>query len=337
MYSYNNLEQKLCGKIQTNVIPSRLDIDLTNVCNQDCFYCNSAEFRRKALVSGRTEFYYKLFDNLSTWKKQMPDFTGTIHEIVFTGGGEPTVHKDFHKIVEYAIDKGFMCQIITNASKLQKLIDNLPVEKIKNIRWIGVDIDAGNEDTYEKIRKSLTKRSLFSKVFQTVKNATKKGYVCDIKSLLMEENTTEEELTALFEFVKNTNANKLHLRPLCDYEKQTTFDVTTKIQTLLKQLSVKYNIKYSLHLARSEPRTYNKCHQMFLYPIICANGEIIVCCEGRGQKKFVLGNWVREDIRELWFSKKHWQIYNDIDVHQCPPCTPNKWNNEIQQRMEKIV
>ena len=51
-----------------------------------------------------------------------------------------------------------------------------------NYKSAGVDIDAGNEDTYEKIRKSLTKRSLFSKVFQTVKNATKKGYVWDIKS-----------------------------------------------------------------------------------------------------------------------------------------------------------
>jgi molybdenum cofactor biosynthesis enzyme MoaA len=336
MYSYNNIETTLCGQDKNGTMPSRVDIDLTNVCNQDCFYCNSADFRRKFHVSGPSQLFYKLIDQLAGWKEKNPDHKGKLEEIVFTGGGEPTVHKDYHKIIEYAIDKGFMIQMITNGSKLSKLVKYLPEQKIKNIRWIGVDVDSGNAITYEKIRKSLTAKSLFEPVRESIKQATDKGYVCDIKSLIMKDNSTEDELKALFAFAKETNANKLHLRPFCDYEKKTTFEVTEETQDIMRKLSAEFEVPYSLNLGRQVPRTYKKCHQMFLYPIFAANGKIYVCCEGRGQDKFVLGNWYHDDIRDLWYGKKHFEIYNSIDVSLCPPCTPNKWNNEIQKLVDQI-
>lgn len=336
MENYNGIEEVLVNN-NGIVLPSKVDIDLTNICNQDCFYCNSADFRKKYLVSGHASSYLLLLDQLASWKHHNNnDRIEKIHEITFTGGGEPTLHKNYHKIIEYAIDHGFTVQLITNGSKLQKLVDYLPKEKIKNIKWIGVDIDSGIENTYENIRKSLTRKSLFKEVFNSVLNATKKGYICDIKALLMEQNTTNEELEALFNFAKETTANKVHLRPLCDYNKNKIFNVTSNIENKIKQLSKKYNMPYTLNLSRNEIRTYKKCHQMFLYPIFSANGNIYVCCEGKGQNKFVLGNWVENDIKKLWFSKKHYDIYNSIDVSKCPPCTPNSWNNNIQKLINNL-
>ena len=112
MIEYNQIENFLAGKTTSGPMPSRVDIDLTNVCNQDCFYCNSAEFREKFLVSGPTPFYYRLIDQLYAWKETNPNHTGGINEVVFTGGGEPTVHKDYHKIVEYCIDKNFKVMLV---------------------------------------------------------------------------------------------------------------------------------------------------------------------------------------------------------------------------------
>ena len=48
---YEDLSNYLCGVTSLPVLPSAIDIDLTNVCNQDCFYCNSADFRAKYLVA----------------------------------------------------------------------------------------------------------------------------------------------------------------------------------------------------------------------------------------------------------------------------------------------
>ena len=60
MIHFNGIENYLCGKTKFGVVPSRVDIDLTNVCNQDCFYCNSADFRGKYTVGGSYSCKYKI-------------------------------------------------------------------------------------------------------------------------------------------------------------------------------------------------------------------------------------------------------------------------------------
>ena len=45
-YQYAELVHWMKNKESMILLPAQVDIDLTNVCNQDCYYCNSAEFRR---------------------------------------------------------------------------------------------------------------------------------------------------------------------------------------------------------------------------------------------------------------------------------------------------
>ena len=127
------------------------------------------------------------------------------------------------------------------------------------------------------------------------------------------------------------------MRPFCDYEKKKVFEVDTSMQEKFKTMSKQFGAEYSLNLARSEPRKYTKCHQMFLYPIFASNGDTLICCEGRGQKQYVIGNWLKSDVRKLWYNDKHMEIYNNTDVSLCPPCTPNKWNNRIQDSINVDV
>jgi len=330
---YTDISLRLTGRTFLPVLPNHIDIDLTNVCNQDCFYCNSADFRAKYLVSGSKNDYLDLLDKLASWRKHTPKSIGSIRNINFTGGGEPTVHKNIGQIMEFAIDQGFQITLITNGSKLHRVVEQIPKEKIKHIAWIGVDIDSANPKTYEDIRKSLTKESLYDTVIKNIKLATKKGFTVDIKGLLMPQNANEYELNLLFEMVKETGARQLHIRPFVDMETDKLFEVDSKLQELIKKIAEKNKVKYNLPLGREAPRTYSKCHQMFLYPILASNGDICVCCEGRGQEKFLLGNWKTQDIRDLWWGERHLEIYNNINTHLCPPCKPNRINNLIQKDM----
>ena len=45
MYHNASLVHWLTNNQRKTIIPAQIDIDLTNICNQDCFYCNSKEFR----------------------------------------------------------------------------------------------------------------------------------------------------------------------------------------------------------------------------------------------------------------------------------------------------
>ena len=50
MYQHAELVHWFKNKENMSILPAQVDIDLTNVCNQDCFYCNSADFRKEKPV-----------------------------------------------------------------------------------------------------------------------------------------------------------------------------------------------------------------------------------------------------------------------------------------------
>ena len=332
---YEDLSNYLCGVTSLPVLPSAIDIDLTNVCNQDCFYCNSADFRAEFLTTPNKDKFITLIDQLAEWRQHTPFSTGTVRSINFTGGGEPTVHPKYHEIIEYAIDKGFLVTLITNGSKLDKLARHLTPEKAKKIIWVGVDVDSGVASTYEEIRKSLTTYDLLPRVKKNITLAVNAKMKVDLKALLMEQNTTEEELYGLFNLVKDTGARQLHIRPLYDLETKKIFEVTEQLKQKINEIANVTGVKYNLPENRKESRTYTKCHQMFLYTIMAANGDINVCCESRGDRTFTIGNWMREDIRDIWMKDRHMEVYNSINTMQCPPCKPNKINNIIQKDLEE--
>ena len=145
MYQFAELVHWMKNKDSMKLLPAQVDIDLTNVCNQDCFYCNSAEFRKQKPVQKKYTEYISLLDKLASWRAHRPSSYGTTHTITYPGGGEPTVLTGYEHVIEHTIDHGFLTSITTNGSNLDKLLDSIVVEKLRKIAWIGIDIDAGTQ------------------------------------------------------------------------------------------------------------------------------------------------------------------------------------------------
>jgi hypothetical protein len=53
-----------------NILLRQVDIDLTHFCNQDRFYCNSAEHRLAAPIKKYYTKYVQLLGKLSTWREE---------------------------------------------------------------------------------------------------------------------------------------------------------------------------------------------------------------------------------------------------------------------------
>lgn len=317
-----------------SIIPAQVDIDLTNICNQDCFYCNSAIHRAEYPVQKKYQEYITLLDSLASWRAHSPKSYGTLHAITYPGGGEPTLLPGYEKVLEHTVDLGFLTSITTNGTQLDKLIDNMPVNKIRKLAWIGIDIDAGTQEKYEQIRRSLTKKSLFSKV---IKNATElvnlKAQV-DLKALLNQHNDDEQSIRDLFEITKQIGARQLYFRPTIQNGVVYNFDHRID---LINQLSNEYAVPIKLNLTKNTPRTYTRCHQMYQFPVFCADGEIYVCCDNKGNPKFSIGRWDQGDFRNLWLSQRHHDIYNLTNTQLCPHCRPNASNNKIQQALSTHI
>jgi len=333
MYQYAELVHWMKNKDTMQILPAQVDIDLTNICDQDCFYCNSADFRAEYPVQKKYTEYITLIDQLATWREHTPKSYGSLHTITYPGGGEPTLLKGYEKVLEYTIDSGFLTSITTNGSHLENLVENVSVEKIRKMGWIGVDIDAGTEDLYEKIRKSKT-AGTFDRVMTNIKNLTDMQANVDVKILLNEHNSNLEALHDIFKLAQKLNVRMVYFRPILldNY----IFPMET-ITPILDKLSQDYQVKIMYNIKKTVPRTYKKCHQMFNFPVFCADGKIYLCCDYKGDSRFYLCNWDRDDFRDQWLGPRHHEIYNSINTAFCPPCRSNHHNNSIQDILNNPI
>jgi sulfatase maturation enzyme AslB (radical SAM superfamily) len=328
MYQYAELVHWLQNKDNKKILPAQVDIDLTNICNQDCFYCNSAEFRKEKPVQKKYSEYIALLDKLASWRAHSPNSYGTTHTITYPGGGEPTVLTGYEHVIEHTIDHGFLTSITTNGSNLDKLLDSITVEKLRKIAWIGIDIDAGSEKLYENIRRSLTAKSLFTKVVDNAKHLIAAGVNVDFKCLINLLNDNEEAMNDLFGLVRQLKGRALYFRPVIINNQ--AYKITEQTLARLERLSKEYQLPYYVNTNKTLPRNYKKCHQMFHFPVFCADGKIYICCEGKGNPQFELGAWDSRDFRDIWLNKRHWEIYNKTRVEFCQPCRPNISNIAVQ-------
>ena len=327
MYQYAELVHWMKNPNKT-IIPASVDIDLTNICDQDCYYCNSAEFRREHPVQKVYVDYINLLDKLSTWRSHSPDSYGSLHTITYPGGGEPTLLKGYETVIEHTIDLGFLTSITTNGSRLNKLIEKVDHVKLKKIGWIGVDVDAGTQDLYEKIRRSIPKNSLFPKVIENIKNLVDIGVNVDLKILIGKHNNDLTALNDIFVLAKKLKVRQVYFRPV-SFD-GTFFPMEPLIPTL-QQLSEKFQVKIIYNIDKFLPRQYTKCHQMFQFPVFCADGKIYTCCENKGNPRFAIGDWNIDDFRDIWLKQRHLEVYNNINTKLCAPCRPNIHNNRTQE------
>lgn len=328
MYQHAELVHWMSNKDTMKILPAHVDIDLTNVCNQDCFYCNSAEFRANVPVQKKYVEYIGLLDKLASWRAHSPNSYGTTHAITYPGGGEPTVLVGYEKVIEHTLDLGFLTSITTNGSNLDKLLDNVSVEKLRKLAWVGIDIDAGSEELYEQIRRSLTSKSLFNRVVNNARGLIDAGVNVDFKCLINSFNDTPEAFHDMFKLVKSVKGRSLYFRPtILDSQAYTITDATHQ---LLNELSEEYQVPVRINTNKTIPRNYKKCHQMFQFPVFCADGKVYVCCEGKGNPQFELGHWDQGDFRDLWLGPRHYEIYEKTRVEFCQPCRPNISNIQIQ-------
>ena len=130
-----------------DIVPVHVQMILSDLCNQDCHFCayrmeggfTSKHFGGNPNRFIPTEKVIEILDDCAALGVQA---------IEFTGGGEPTVHKDWERIIGHAQSLGLQTGLVTNGVRLRES----PV--LGRMTWLRVSLDAGAAQTYERIRRS---------------------------------------------------------------------------------------------------------------------------------------------------------------------------------------
>lgn len=178
----NIYKEVLRYKNIVNRIPTGVQIELLPVCNFNCKFC----YVKMTYEEVKSSNHHVM--GIEEWKWYIDELTKLETAKVTFSGGECTLHPDFIKIYEYAYQKGFDINLITNGScitdEIIALFEKYPPSKI-NVTLYGM-----NKDTYER---NCGAGFAFDRVIKNIHLLNEKGFNISLNYTVGKENFCDLE------------------------------------------------------------------------------------------------------------------------------------------------
>ncbi len=279
--------------------PISVELHLTDVCNLNCEWCTDKELRQNGAVM-EIPVIERLFREF--WRYG----TG----VTLEGGGEPTLHPDFHKVVETGQRNGLDMGLITNGT-----VDIS--ESIHMLHWARVSLDSSTKEEYRKekgvdcfdrVLGNLEKMSAARNPEHTFLGV---GYVLTTRN--------QGSLIELIRQLDKMGIDYIYLRPV-----EEAADITPSLESLLDlrkklaEMTSKTRIKYMLAISdRVVDRNAGlACIAHSLTSIIHANGDVALC-EKRREDGIILGNVRENSFEDIWVSPYREQVSQKLLKPEC--------------------
>jgi len=297
----------------SKIQPYEVEIDPTNACNQNCYYCNVHEFRKTCPDNASAEDYISLI-------RSLPD---TVGKIVFSGGGEPLVSKDASKLIEEACKKNAEVGVITNGTMLHRL----NVTKENHPDWIGIDIDAVDHESYFTIRKHNLDYVL-NNVKKVVPVLKEMGIRTTFKYLITDYNNTWKHMEDAIDFASENGFDEFFARiahfkdghiitPITDWDGVRSRLKEYSEERGLVFLSAFEKEKLFIENKNTKKEYYSKCFGPTKAVIFCADGYTYWCTENRGVPEYRLGNWIEDGYSSIYKNNLLEEMENFGKHHKC--------------------
>ncbi|MBN2407337.1 MAG: radical SAM protein [Elusimicrobia bacterium] len=299
--------------------PITYELDMTNICNNDCPFCFGFHKRKDIPAALDPELAVGIVD-------QIKEFGGK--GLTFTGGGEPTCNRHTMEVVEYSKKKGLDVGFISNGL----LLDESRAERlVKNCMWIRISLDAGTQEVYEKTHG--LDGDAFEKVLKNVEMlvSMKKNMGKDVTIGLgyLTPPLSREDMRDFVLLGKKLGVDYSQFRPILRRfgEKRINFDTKETID-YIRELLVEYSddntrILYSHHKYEALSnghivRPYDKCYGHHFATVIAADAKMYLCCHTRGIEKYCIGDLKKNSLKDIWGSALRKKVYDNIDFKDCP-------------------
>ena len=166
-------------------------------CNCDCSYCYSAK-DKKSFNSYKEYPLYPIIKDM--FKKGIIKHTD--ESCIIFGGGEPTILKEFDKLIDLFIEKG--CKNIRINSSGIKYSKSIEKGLKLGVISLVISTDAGTKETYEKIKRVRTYKKVWENIRKYAKAAGDTNLL-KVKYILYPPiNDNYEEINKWFdEVIKN--------------------------------------------------------------------------------------------------------------------------------------
>jgi len=315
-----------------NAYPVTVEVDLTGACNSHCPRCAGGERRGKL----DSETVRGVIDDLAE---------NGARAVIFTGGGEPTLHEDLHTLMAYVRSKDMDCSLITNGVFMS---DDQVHAVARYCTWVRVSLDAGGPSGYKHSHGGSEEEfnSVVANIGRLVGAKKSQESKCTIGVGFLVDNDVLDEMIEAAKLCNSLEVDYLQYRPYyiggwfdgpesINIEKYSyLFETARKLQTD-KFNTLHSGPKFDKIASGDIRRGYTVCHGQQFCAVITATGDVALCCVLRGKDKFVLGNIKDTTFKDIWNGERRRYVISNLDVSKdCPPLCRCDGINEMLKVMQ---
>jgi len=284
-----------------------INIEPTNLCNLKCPLCPTA----RGLKREKGFMKFDLFKLIVDRNKNL------IKRIIMSFAGEPLLNPYIMKMAQYAEERGISVVISTNATLLDKYLDQILESKLNTLI---VCLDGATKETYEQMRVGGNFQKVVDNIYRLCIEKYKRGLdKPHIQLQFLVSKINEHEIKDIIKLGKKLGVDSLRLKTLSLGDWGRLEDKIPLAEKYLPKSKEFRRYKF----------TENKKFLLEKPPICplltrCAilwNGDVIVCCHDY-DGLLVVGN-IREydySLKKIWKDKRYRIIRKKIIRYEPEIC-----------------
>lgn len=289
--------------------PIFMEINLTDICNLKCSWCISQNRQNNTLNPLITKKF------LNEFKK----FGGKA--ITFSGGGEPTLHKDFVELTQTAYDIGLELGLMTNGVFGPRIYDCIHLFK-----WIRVSLNVVDSKRYEQLKGiNLVDIALknIEHIFKMI-NRPKLGINCNVGDdfLIDDVDLLINKTYDICDYIQFRPVLPRYFKEENPYINKEVWDYL--LNTYMNNSKINLSIDKFKDVSFQTLFPFSSCEAHYFSPILDANGDVKVCIYHPGDSRFTFGNIYKNSFKEIWESerrKKTVEFVRNFDYkNNCQMC-----------------
>jgi MoaA/NifB/PqqE/SkfB family radical SAM enzyme len=288
-------------------VPVQARIDPTLKCPLACKWCNSAQYRKHGHELSE-EHITNVLGFLKKWG---------VKAVVWAGGGEPTYHPQFEKLLNRNATLGMDAAILSNG-----MVYNPDVAKAigELCRWVGISVDAGSAETYARDKGCATFDMVINNIALMAKHAKYKG----IGYKFLITPTNQHEVYQACQIAYNVGAHDFIARPMDthhqgmtntgfdhkDFDADEIFRQFDKCHKLESEHFHVYTVMHKFNPDFSHSKGFGQCYGAPLRIHIATDGNVYFCDDQYYQEEYRIGSHYPDpaQILEFWGKGKHREL-----------------------------
>lgn len=329
--------------------PVHIQIILSDLCNQSCSFC---AYRDPGYTSS-TLFYVREdgkkglrkagYEDRNYNPNRMIPYDKVIEilddcvemdvkAVQFTGGGEPTVHPDFGRVVDATVERGLKWSLVTNGINLTR---KKLAEKCRTASWVRVSLDAGNPETYSKIR-SVPRSQWFDALDAIASVAAMDGPVAGVGFVVTPDNW--KEVYAATATAEHYGADNIRISAQFSADDESRFAafheecaaLCREAESIASDSFQVYNrFGQKMDDLRQKRPNYPLCGYQFFTTYIGGDLNLYRCCVYSYHPSGLYGSIKERRFRDVWMETARESEMKRFDPHGCERCQFNGINRNL--------